>query len=155
MIKLSVGQLEKETVQLQGSEPAEFLDMPENGQFTIVTPMSYDLTARYVSGEALVTGKCRVGVSGTCGRCLENADKTIETDDLCLLFELDDVRDELDISEDIRAEMLLALPMNFLCKDDCAGLCPVCGVDRNHKKCRCADTPKGNLAWSALDDLEL
>jgi uncharacterized protein len=29
------------------------------------------------------------------------------------------------------------LPMKPLCRDDCRGLCPVCGIDRNRHSCRC------------------
>ena len=41
----------------------------------------------------------------------------------------------VDISEEIRAEMLLELPMTLLCSDDCAGLCPVCGANLNDGDC--------------------
>jgi uncharacterized protein len=43
----------------------------------------------------------------------------------------------LDLSEAIRQNALLALPMKPLCREDCAGLCPVCGKDRNKHKCNC------------------
>ena len=57
----------------------------------------------------------------------------------------------IDITSDIRDELLIELPMNPLCDDECKGLCPVCGVNRNRKECRC--TQSGNLAWSALDGI--
>ena len=43
--------------------------------------------------------------------------------------------------------------MNPLCKEECKGLCPVCGADLNKKKCRCK-RPE-NPVWSALDGIEL
>jgi uncharacterized protein len=43
----------------------------------------------------------------------------------------------IDLGEVMRDEFYLALPMKPLCKDDCKGLCPVCGVNRNRETCAC------------------
>ena len=43
----------------------------------------------------------------------------------------------LDLSEAIRQNALLAIPMKPLCNEDCAGLCPACGKDLNTKQCEC------------------
>lgn len=37
----------------------------------------------------------------------------------------------------VEEEILLSLPMVPLCRDDCAGLCPACGAERNREACRC------------------
>ena len=44
----------------------------------------------------------------------------------------------LSIDGEIREAVILGLPMRPLCRDDCAGLCPRCGEDRNLGPCRCA-----------------
>ncbi len=155
MIKVSISRLQKEPVELIGVEPAAFLELGNEEQFAVVSDVSYDLTAHCVSGNALVSGVVRVTIEGVCGRCLEPVRREIATEKLQLLFPLESVADELDISEDVRSEMLLALPMNLLCREDCAGLCPVCGVNRNKKKCRCHERATGSPVWSALDDLKL
>jgi len=41
----------------------------------------------------------------------------------------------LDLGEEARDTLLLELPMTPCCRDDCRGLCPVCGVDRNEETC--------------------
>lgn len=41
----------------------------------------------------------------------------------------------VDIGEDVRQYAILALPLKMLCREDCAGLCPVCGVNRNKTAC--------------------
>jgi len=58
----------------------------------------------------------------------------------------------LDLSEAIRQNALLAIPMKPLCREDCAGLCPVCGKDLNKEQCGC---DKGNIdpRWMKLADL--
>ncbi|UCH43375.1 MAG: DUF177 domain-containing protein [Dehalococcoidales bacterium] len=43
----------------------------------------------------------------------------------------------LDLSEAIRQYALLTIPMKPLCRQDCAGLCPVCGSNLNHMSCNC------------------
>jgi uncharacterized protein len=45
--------------------------------------------------------------------------------------------DQMDLGEAIREHLFLALPMKRVCREDCAGLCPTCGVDRNESACAC------------------
>ena len=155
MIKFSAARLEREHIELSGSEPPEFLALPEGDDFSAESPMSYTLTVRKVSGGALVSGACQAELSGTCGRCLEKCSFELAADDIELFYDLDEYGEELDISEDIREELLLNLPMNNLCDEDCAGLCHTCGANLNKKKCKCSQGASGSLAWSALDDLKL
>jgi len=153
MIKFSVPRLEKEDIELIGTEPPEFLGLEPGDALTCSGPVEYHLTVQGVSGGALVRGICRSQVSGICGRCLAPVDRTIEADGIELYLEIEDGVDELDISEDVREELALELPMNLLCKDDCKGLCPHCGADLNKKACSCR---KGNAeAWNAFSDLKL
>jgi uncharacterized protein len=37
----------------------------------------------------------------------------------------------------MREQFYLALPMKPLCREDCKGLCPICGVNRNRETCSC------------------
>jgi len=46
-------------------------------------------------------------------------------------------QDTLELDELVRELLLLAIPMKPICRDDCQGLCPVCGGDRNHVLCSC------------------
>ena len=41
----------------------------------------------------------------------------------------------LDITEDVRQEILLSYPVRLLCREDCQGLCPQCGVNLNERRC--------------------
>ena len=43
----------------------------------------------------------------------------------------------LDLTALVREDLLLALPAKFLCREDCKGLCPVCGANLNEKDCGC------------------
>ncbi len=45
--------------------------------------------------------------------------------------------EEIDLSEILTEEVLLALPITFLCRESCEGLCPRCGANLNEGACRC------------------
>jgi uncharacterized protein len=49
--------------------------------------------------------------------------------------------DLVDVTEPVRESLILAEPLSVLCKEDCQGLCPVCGVDRNVTQCGCETRP--------------
>ncbi len=56
---------------------------------------------------------------------------------------------ELLLGEIVREQILLAMPMKPLCKSDCGGLCPSCGVNRNAGSCECPEQPL-NPAFETL-----
>jgi uncharacterized protein len=60
----------------------------------------------------------------------------------------------LDLTEAIRQYALLAVPMKPLCHEECAGLCPVCGVNLNQSSCDCPSTP-ADPRWAELSKLAL
>jgi uncharacterized protein len=59
---------------------------------------------------------------------------------------------QLDLAPMVREVILLELDRERVCRQDCAGLCPVCGVDRNDEECSCDATVRDER-WSALDGL--
>jgi uncharacterized protein len=98
---------------------------------------------------------------GPCMRCLEDADRITSVD----AYEVDQPgggdeltspyldHDELDVRSWARDALVLALPAQIVCRDDCLGLCPECGVNLNeagpdHKHEAAAPSP-----WAKLDEL--
>jgi uncharacterized protein len=57
----------------------------------------------------------------------------------------------LDLTEVLRQDALLELPVHVLCKEDCRGLCPECGTNLNEASCDCK--PDIDPRWSSLTDL--
>ena len=119
----------------------------------------------------LVTGTVTASGKLACSRCLEPVPwrmdesfsveyRVSETAPGEAEFELDD--DELDVSflegqeldlDDLAAEqVILALPMRILCDENCAGLCPRCGANRNVEGA-CACAPETDSRWEALREL--
>ncbi|MFO1464588.1 MAG: DUF177 domain-containing protein [bacterium] len=62
--------------------------------------------------------------------------------------------EEIDLTEIIGEEIDLALPMQFLCKEECKGLCPRCGINRNEASCSCQEEVEGS-PFAVLKGLKL
>jgi uncharacterized protein len=109
--------------------------------------------------DVVVTGEIGAVVIQTCSRCLEEfatqvrpvidvrleprpatgADVELGADDLDVDFY---DNDEVNLGRLIETETLLGLPMKPLCREECRGLCPTCGVNRNTAPCRCGERPR-------------
>ena len=83
-----------------------------------------------------------------CDRCLMQTDRLIDKKfehTVVAQTSNDDTDDAfinvpdgvLDIDEIAASDLQLDLPQIFLCKDDCKGLCPICGADLNYNNCGC------------------
>lgn len=126
-----------------------------------------------VTGDAIdVTGEIRAARHGRCRRCLREIDAvaTAEVDERYrpdlgdaapTTVDVDGRGDDesypiengrLDLVPMTRELILLELDDEQTCRDDCAGLCPVCGLDRNENDCSC-DTTVRDERWAALDAL--
>ena len=114
-----------------------------------------------------VRGRLSARVGLQCGRCLEDFAFAVEQDlDLFYLphraqeeesEEEDEVEladrdmvvayyhgERLDLGEMIREQLFLGLPMKRLCREQCAGLCPTCGANRNARPCACPPVEAGS-----------
>lgn len=85
-----------------------------------------------------------------CDRCLATFDQNLETTFQLIyskhkrdVFEDDEYRflgekeTEIDLSADVRENLLLVIPMKRLCNESCRGLCIHCGANLNHETCNC------------------
>ena len=59
----------------------------------------------------------------------------------------------IDLDELVREQLLLALPLRSLCRAECKGLCPTCGVDLNKHSCACAQQ-QTDPRWAGLAALK-
>lgn len=122
-------------------------------------------------GEIRIRGKVTATVSTACDRCLEPAQATVDTGfDLYykpvvktgMHGEVHLEEGEIDLAfyegdgvaltDALRDFVLLSLPMKFYCREECKGLCPVCGGNRNTQACSCEVKPKDER-WEALRNL--
>ena len=119
-----------------------------------------------------VKGRLKAEVSSQCSRCLKGFDSALNTEineefspavESKTEAELaDSVMEEeafrinrknvLDIKEAFRQNIISRMPMKPLCKQDCVGICPDCGVDLNEAECHC-DTGTVDPRWERLLEL--
>jgi uncharacterized protein len=104
-----------------------------------------------------VTGTVSEPWSTVCRRCLAELSGVAvgEVDELYQIEPLDPdaylIEDgQLDLGPLVRETALLELDLERQCRDDCAGLCPECGIDRNVESCNC-DTTIADHRWAALE----
>jgi uncharacterized protein len=113
-------------------------------------------------GGVAVEGTVRAPWAGVCRRCAEPVAGLLEVAvrerfaDAPLAGPSDEdlyplVDDTLDLAPLVRDAIVLELPMAPLCRDDCAGLCPQCGTNRNEAGCGCV-APR-DPRWANLDVL--
>jgi uncharacterized protein len=103
-------------------------------------------------------------LDGPCQRCLAPATVEIDVDarevhdesadDPELVSDFIDADEVLDVSAWAQEAIGVGFPWQVLCKEDCAGLCPSCGIDRNTGTCDCT-TETTDSRWDALKDLKL
>jgi uncharacterized protein len=110
------------------------------------SPRVIDVTCQSVGDGVLVRGTVAADLEGQCARCLGRVKRPGTFDVLELYYYIgrgpapgaDDeeealfVEDEsVDLDPVVREAIVCALPFSPLCREDCAGLCPVCGTDLN------------------------
>jgi uncharacterized protein len=136
--------------------------------FELADGISYSLTLSNTGGAVLLRGYARAAGATECARCLESATFEVEgevegyylltpekldeslSDEEFSVVEPDGI---VDLAIPIIAAIIFELPQVLLCKEDCAGLCPVCGANRNDNPCTCADNPSPLSPFAVLGEL--
>jgi uncharacterized protein len=124
----------------------------------------------HVTDNVLVQGDLAVDVTLPCVRCLEPVNTPLrilleetfaptvdvvtgqaiqpEEEDQALWI---DEHHILDLTEVLRQNVLVAIPVHIVCREDCRGLCPTCGKNLNEGDCDCTAEP--DPRWAALQAL--
>lgn len=127
----------------------------ENTNLQCAGPVLYDLEAHLYDTELVIRGCASVPFLMRCERCLSEFTHTVQVDKLMLSYQVQD-EPSLDITEDVREELILALPaypkcelsgkecqINDIIDDFRLDKAPSTGVD--------FATPSGESVWQALD----
>ena len=127
----------------------------QSGTYPIISNEPVHVKVEHIRGkELLITAETRLSVMIPCDRCLEDVKREFELNcvkhvdvglsDAELTEELDESNFidgyHLDVDKLLSNEILSGWPEKVLCKEDCKGLCPVCGQNLNTKSCDCEDT---------------
>jgi uncharacterized protein len=71
-----------------------------------------------------------------CGRCLGVWEECLDQD-FDFHYPIDTQVSYIDVSEDVREEIILGFPLKVLCDSNCKGLCKSCGANLNNERCKC------------------
>ena len=149
-MKIHIRQVPPEGRHIEGEEPAAILDLSELGMVPL-TPVRYSLDAGLSEGGLFATGELGVDLECRCVSCLEQFALPVRVDDFACQVELAG-REEIDLTEPIREDILLALPAHPRCDMVGGKVCP--GL-----KLPADASPSGDEApppvWAALDQLKI
>jgi uncharacterized protein len=176
-LKIRVDDLKQKKVELSSEEPishySTLLTLEEAGECDFTAPLKVHLTVAREYDHIRASGRVATSLLMNCSRCL--SDFQMEIDSPFTIFYLrdegmgqdEDVElmeedlitavycgDEIDFTNEITEQVLLAIPIKPLCSEDCRGLCPACGAELNVSDCACR-VENTNLHFNALENLRV
>ena len=123
-------------------------------------PVDINLHLEALSNGVTVNGTTSATWVGECRRCLApmSARMTIELSELYQQMPDDSEayvidNDQINLLPMVRENLLLAVPLGPLCREDCPGFCPHCGKDLSETTCSCENT-EVDPRWAALETLK-
>ena len=139
----------------------------KSGTYPIISKETVHVTVEHIRGkELLITAETRLSVNIPCDRCLEDVKREfvlncakhvyVGLSDAELTEELDESNFidgyHLDVDKLLYGEILSNWPVKVLCREDCKGLCKVCGQNLNTGSCNCEE-PGLDPRMSVVRDL--
>ena len=145
----------------------------EKSPFSAQVPAKLRVQLLKADSVVHVRGEVGVKLRTQCSRCLVEMDESLKASIEVAIFPAGSVPDsgtdgevdeadmgiatydgqEIDLTDIVRDEVFLQLPMTPVCRKSCAGLCDNCGANRNDGPCGCPESL--DLRWAALRDVKL
>ena len=129
----------------------------QGAKFRQAGPLTVNAEAELAGKEIRVRGHIFGVLEAACDRCLEKIKIPVELDFDLPYRPMEEIaqEEEVEVGEDelkvgffwgdgvnladvVKEQVLLSVPMKVVCRPDCRGLCPVCGVNRNARECGCS-----------------
>ncbi len=150
-------------------QPGELGSFDE--RVTVIAPISVNGKVRVAGAEVFVNGHIETRAQVECDRCLQQVETPVSADfDLQYITGTEYASSQaaeltendlsvavfdgeaIDVDEIVKEQILLAVPTRMLCRPDCKGICPECGIDKNTGECAC-NTDDVDPRWAALKNL--
>jgi uncharacterized protein len=144
---------------------------PVDERISLSGPATVSGKVRLAGNEVFVNGHVETRTTVECDRCLQPVEMPVDTDfaleyitgseyESSGVAELTEAEmsvavfdgEAIDVDEIVKEQIVLAVPTRMLCREDCKGICPECGTDRNTGDCSCA-TNDTDPRWAALKKL--
>ena len=145
---------------------------PVDERIRLTEPAAVNGQIRLSGHDVVVNGHIDTRAQVDCDRCLKPVELPVSAD-----FELEYITgsdyessqvaelteaemsvsvfdgEAIDVDEIVKEQILLAVPTRMLCREDCKGICPECGMDKNTGECQCV-TDSIDPRWAALKNLK-
>jgi uncharacterized protein len=165
VLNIELDDIKDQGLSLERSESFEHFpvlnELHGSGEAVFVQPLDIQVTARRYDEMIVVEGVVTTVVRLQCCRCLQEFEQSLDIP-FSLTFERHDPQmeveeeeevelqaedlgvlsfegDEIDLSESIQEQVVMALPIKPLCHEGCRGLCSQCGADLNEGDCGCRE----------------
>lgn len=171
IMRIKTEELKETRIALEFETPADrfpiLREMVRSGECDFADPIRTRLRAARIGDMVEVEGDIRTTVRLSCGRCLVEFVRPLETAFTLTYAQQEpaageqsepgphemDVTGEgliyfqgvdIDLTEGIQEQVVLSLPLRALCSESCKGLCARCGADLNQAACNCLAAPAGS-----------
>jgi uncharacterized protein len=164
-MKIQIGGLSDGIHQYEFTVASSELELGE--QFS--SKVHVEATLDKSSNQILLTASSEATAHFECDRCVSPFERKLSashtmvyvTEGMDAAHDVDPVEMQVipsglhvvDIAEDVRQSILLAVPFKNLCKEECKGLCPTCGTNLNESTCSCSE-PAIDSRWEQLRKLQ-
>lgn len=174
-MKVEMRDLRERPLDLAVNCPPETLELENDEDFRFEGPVEGVIHFQLVDHKVLASGRLDANGVGQCVRCLGDArvhvrahvdvmyekNEKLNTDDHRFMGSEDDTAAYFDgetihPEPELREALMLEVPPFPICSENCKGLCPVCGGNRNENECTCGQNPKDEQPWkAALKNIKL
>jgi uncharacterized protein len=167
VLRLDIGSLPEGHSHQDLREEVSELDIVFDGGRP-VSPVTVSLDIDRNGDEIFLAGRASVNIQLECARCLDEYAYVLEAPFQMLVMvgeapEADEERENemyvpgdsqyVDLTDEVRSELLVRIPLKPLCSKACKGLCPTCGANLNSAQCAC-EAGRTDERWDALKRLK-
>lgn len=151
MLQINIHHIPENGLDIETTISTTDLDINPDDRIEKITPLVCELKASMVDKDLVVRGSTTMVVNCSCDRCLQKMEEIVVSEDICIVKE--NSPEIVDLTNDIREDILLAFPQLFLCEADCKGLCFNCGKNLNEGDCQCDSESESSSPWDTLDNI--
>ncbi|OGW61735.1 MAG: hypothetical protein A2V83_08660 [Nitrospirae bacterium RBG_16_64_22] len=170
-MRIKIVDIPDEGLSISGQETIQPDSRAEGDPCWFPAPARYELEMNRVGTTVRVRGRVSVGVKCQCGRCLTEFPVPVASAVRLEFVPADSIagsapdsvhllsgeemniaayrNEEIDLADLVYEQVQLSLPMSPVCREDCRGLCPVCGANLNEAPCA-GHADRGESPFSAL-----
>ena len=136
-MKIAVRDIPSYSVNVDGVISQDDFDL-NNDTASCLKPVEVCAQIERITNAVTVVADVKANLSFICARCLRSFEKEIHKD-FKFNYMLEPTILHVELGDDIRQEIIMGIPVKTLCKDDCKGICPNCGINLNQDECKCKE----------------